>query len=303
MQDKKTLITIIVLLVIFLPASIAGTYRHMTRNENAIVDDNPNHDLIYDGKAYFYLGNELLSTYECSNCSQTTTIVDDTSYHTNYFAYGNYEIPAVLNPSIALITRDNLDYVYSIDVGMTISNFEALKDYKIRHTEQVLIAKSTNGWGVVLVTDNALIPVISYLYEYIALPAHIVNGALDTSMFIALRDGTWYILDRSNANNYHTFENEIVDFNDNYYVTYEDTYHIYDYSHREYLPAVTKLAVYATSDYIIIQDNNNTLQVYQDLNEEVYATITLPSYSTMYFNQTDAGVEIIIDGNLYQTIE
>lgn len=303
MQDKKTLITIIVLLAIFLPATIAGTYRNMTRDEGGLVDDNPNHDLIYNGKVYFYYGTELLSTYDCANCTQTVTTIDDNNYHTNYYAYGTYQLPAVLNPSVALINQDGLDYVYSIDVGRPLNSFEAVKDYKIMHTEQVLIVRTSSGWGVVAVSNNTLVPVISYQYEYISLPAHIINGYLDTSKFIAYRNGAWYILNRSNSSDYRTFNVEVVDFNDNYYVTYENAYHIYDYTRQEQLSAVTKNAVYAAGDYILIIDNNSNLLVYRDCSEDALQTISLPSYESIYFNQTDAGVEIIIDGNLYQTIE
>ena len=61
MQDKKTLITIIVLLAIFLPAAIFGTYHSLNQEEEkgVVVDDNPNHDVLYNGKVYFYLNNTL----------------------------------------------------------------------------------------------------------------------------------------------------------------------------------------------------------------------------------------------------
>ena len=152
MQDKKTLITIIVLLVIFLPAAVAGTYCSSTRAAEGptIVDDNPNHDLIYNNKAYFYYNGELLATYDCLDCTQTTTIIDDTGYHTNYFKDGTYELPAVLNSNVALINQSGIDYVYSILIGRTISNFTALKDYHIEHTTPVLIARNDEGkWGVI----------------------------------------------------------------------------------------------------------------------------------------------------------
>ena len=41
MYDKKTLVVIIILLIIFLPMAIIGTYRHFTNNEDVVIDDNP----------------------------------------------------------------------------------------------------------------------------------------------------------------------------------------------------------------------------------------------------------------------
>ena len=306
MQDKKTLITIIVLLAICLPAAIAGTYRSFTRETEGptIVDDNPNHDLIYNNKAYFYYNDELLATYDCLGCKQTTTIIDDTGYHTNYFKEGTYALPAVLNPNIALINQNGVDYVYSILIGRTISNFAALKDYHVEHTSPVLIARNDEGkWGVVGITNDAFVPLVSYDYEYISLPAHIIDGKLDTSKFIALRDNYWYILNNDGTSSSDAARAEIVDFNTNYYVVYDNAYHIYDYDGQEYLASVTKSGVYAAGEYIMILDNASTLQVYQNCNSAPLQNIPLPAYTSMYFNQTDAGIEIILDGNLYQTIE
>ena len=70
-----------------------------------------------------------------------------------------------------------------------------------------------------------------------------------------------------------------------------------------FLGAVTKSGVYATQDYIIILNPDNSLSVYQDLSSAEIRRITLPSYTSLYFNETEAGVEIMLDGNLYQTIE
>lgn len=305
MQDKKTLITIIVLLVIFLPAAILGTWRSMktepaTPNE---IDENPNRDLIYNNQVYFYYNNELLGTYECSNCSQTKTVIDDDSYHTNYYANGTYELPAVLNESVALINQNGTDYVYSISVGRTISSFSSIKDYHIEHTEPILIVKYNGNWGVLSITTQALIPIISYSYEYISLPAHLIDGKLDTSKFIAMRNNYWYIINRDGSSDYPAKNAEIVDFNDNYYITYDNNYHIYDYNDQEYLSSLSKRNVFATKDYIIILNSDNSLSIYENLNSNELERIMLPAYTSIYFDQTTSGVNIIIDGNLYQTIE
>ena len=305
MQDKKTLITIIVLLAIFLPASIVGTYRSSGRTEDGptIVDDNPNHDFLYNNKVYFYYNDELIAKYDCVDCTQTTTVIDDNNYHTNYFKDGNYEIPTVLNPNVAIFHQDRYDYVYSVLLGRTISNFDAIKTYRVEHASQILIVRSGDFWGVVTVNDQTLVVTIDYDYEYISLPAHIIDGKLDTSKFIAKRNNYWYILNSDGTSSYPAFSQEIVDFNDNYYITYDNAYHIYNYNNQEFLGAVTKSGVYATQDYIIILNPDNSLSVYQDLSSAEIRRIILPSYTSLYFNETEAGVEIMLDGNLYQTIE
>lgn len=302
MEDKKTLITIIVLLVILLPLTVYGTYRHFT-HENTDLGENPNHELIFNDKVYFYLNDELLSTYNCNNCAKTLTTIDDTEYHTNYFQNGTYERPAVLNPNVALINENGTDYAYSISSGLILSEFAALKDYKIEHTTPIIIANDGNKWGVLSITNDALLIRIAYQYDYIAIPSHIIDGKLDTSKMIAKKENEWYILNNDGTTTNHPFSTEIVDFNDYYYVAYDGEYHIYDYYNLEFLNEIEKKNAYATEEYILIIDNNNKLYIYDNCENPAIKTIDLPTYETIYFNQVEAGVEIMLDGNLYQTIE
>lgn len=302
MEDKKTLITIIVLLVILLPLTVYGTYRHFT-HENTDLGENPNHELIFNDKVYFYLNDELLGNYNCTNCAKTLTTIDDTEYHTNYFQNGTYERPAVLNPNVALINENGTDYAYSISSGLILSEFAALKDYKIEHTTPIIIANDGNKWGVLSITNDALLIRIAYQYDYIAIPSHIIDGKLDTSKMIAKKENEWYILNNDGTTTNHPFSTEIVDFNDYYYVAYDGEYHIYDYYNLEFLNEIEKKNAYATEEYILIIDNNNKLYIYDNCENPAIKTIDLPTYETIYFNQVEAGVEIMLDGNLYQTIE
>lgn len=304
MEDKKTLITIIILLAIFLPASIVGTSRHLNATaEEGLIDDNPNQDLIYNNKVYFYLDGELLSIYECSTCSKTVTTIDDDAYHTNYYADGDYEIPTVLNSSVALITEDGVDYIYSIASSITLNGYDALKDYRIEHTEQILIASDEGYWGVLTLTDSSIQVAINYMYEYISVPAHLVNGKLDTEKIIVKLGETWRVINYTGSGSYVETTMEIVDFNDNYYVTYDGSYHIINSNHIEYLTDIEIDNAYGVGSYMFVITNGDTLLIYGSLNSSAIETVTLPSYTSIYFNQVDGGVEIIIDGNLYQTIE
>lgn len=303
MQDKKTLITIVVLLAVFLPATIAGTYRKFTRDENALIDDNPNHDLIYNDKVYFYLNDELVSIYECSNCSEIKTEINDNEYHTNYYKNGAYKLPVVLNKNFALIKENNKNYIYNLLSSKTISGYDVIKNYNVEHTEFVLIVSNNNKWGVIGIDENAAQLKINFDYDYIALPSHIVNGVLDTSKFISMVNQEWYILNSDGTSDYQAFNFEIVDFNSKYYISYEnDAYHIMDYNNQEYLSSVNKSGVYAVSDYIYLI-SNNSLYIYSDCSNSPLKSINLPSYGNIYFNQLESSVEIIIDDNLYYTIE
>ena len=87
MYDKLTSKIIIVLLVIFIPLSIIGLLNHK-EDSLQTIDENPNKEVFYNNKVYFYQGDELLGTYICQNCKKTETVIDDSNYHTNYYKYG-----------------------------------------------------------------------------------------------------------------------------------------------------------------------------------------------------------------------
>ena len=57
MKDKKTLITIIVLLVIFLPIGVFGTIKSFSATKPDVKDDNPNKEFKYNNKLYMCIRN------------------------------------------------------------------------------------------------------------------------------------------------------------------------------------------------------------------------------------------------------
>ena len=58
-------------------------------------------------------------------------------------------------------------------------------------------------------------------YEYLACPTDLVDGKLDMSKLIAKFGNTWKIIDINDETIIES-KNEIVDFNDNYYVIYRN---------------------------------------------------------------------------------
>ena len=104
MKDKKTLITIIILLVVFLPLGLVGTIKHFsTSKTNVDVNSNPNKEFIYNGKVYFTVEadskanlisidvetgeiNEVVSLVESNKTVRTYTeiaVCADGFYYTN----------------------------------------------------------------------------------------------------------------------------------------------------------------------------------------------------------------------------
>ena len=119
MYDKKTLVVIIVLLVIFVPLAVIGTYRHINnQDDNVVIDDNPNHEFIYNNKVYFYYNNELINTYPCNNCSNVVTTINDTEYHTNYYKYGTEEIEPIISSVQAIFTEGDKIIIYDYNLNV-----------------------------------------------------------------------------------------------------------------------------------------------------------------------------------------
>ena len=300
MKDKKTLITIIVLLVIFVPFAVFGTIEHIKNSDpsKAFEDSNLNQEFIHNNKVYLFLDGILLGTYDCTNCSKATTTIDDNIYHTNYYKDGKLEFDGVVSNTIALFSEgDKINY-YLITNGTVVLKYDAIKNYNVLHTEPVLIAKLDGKWGVLNLTNYARI--LEYRYDYIAIPAHMKEGILDTSKYIAKENNNWYVITSDGTTLTNTVV-EIVDFNSKYYITYNGTYHIYDYLNNEYLSDLSKNNVYGVDKYIIIE-YGTTLLVYEDLNGAIVATATIKNYESIYFDSKDNQIDIYLDGDFYQTI-
>ena len=87
---KGSLITIIVLLVIFVPLAVIGTISHFANEEETTSNDNtnPNQEFYYNNALWFYGPNkELLSTYACTttNCGYALNNLEDSKYGLEFF--------------------------------------------------------------------------------------------------------------------------------------------------------------------------------------------------------------------------
>ena len=301
MKDKKTLITIIILLFIFVSFAILGTLHHFKNNDSSITssDSNLNQEFIYNNKVYLYLDGVLLGTYDCTNCSEAKPIIDDNIYHTNYYKNGISKFDGVISNAVALFNEgDKINY-YLISNDSVVLKYDAIKTYNVEHSDPILIAKLDGKWGVLNLSTYARI--LEYRYDYIAIPEHLHNGVLDTSKFIAKENNNWYIITNDGTTITNTVT-EIVDFNDNYYITYDGSYHIYDFSNNEYLSDLSKNNVYGLNKYLIIEIGS-TLLFYSDLNDAMISNTTIDNYESIYFDSKDNKIDIYLDGTLYKSIE
>ena len=139
-------------------------------------------------------------------------------------------------------------------------------------------------------------------YDYIALPSHLINKKLDSSKFIAKQNDLWFILKDDGTLLHKAIKSEITDFNDNYYITYENGYHIYDYDNVEYLSNLPKTNVYGVGEYLFIV-NDKQVFIYKDVKSTMIKFMALPDYKDLYFSIEESGIDVIIDGNVTETLE
>lgn len=301
MKDKKTLITIIVLLVIILPMGIYGTIKNFNTGKTETNDDNPNKEFIYNNKLYFYYENELLATYECSTCNNASNEIDDVNYHTNYYKSDVMDVNSVINKYYGIFKENDNVVLFNLIKGSIVDTYESVKNYGVSATNEFGIVKKDNKYGVIFfdLSNKA----IDRIYDYVALPAHIINSKLDVSKFIVKKDGMWYILNNNGVADITPINNEIVDFNDKYIITYENgTYHIIDKNGLEYLSDLPKTKVYGVDKYIFIV-NNNDLYIYEDLLNPMIKQVSLSSYNDLYFDVRDGNINIMVDKNLQESLE
>lgn len=308
MYDKKTLVVIIVLLVIFVPLAVMGTYQHITKEEQEIAE-NVNHEFIFNNRVYFYVDDNLVGTYECSNCATVEPIVDDENYHTNYYKYGTLDFDEILSPSLAMFKEGDKIIVYNIVLNMKLNVlYDAIKTYGVKNSNNLILAQNGSSWQALTLNETGLVTAISGTYDYIGIPSHIIDDVLDSSKVIVKSGNNWQIIDVNNNESIVLSNQEIVDFNDNYYVVYSDAYRIYNASNNmEVLDNVVKKHVAMIGDYILIvtdtkvTDTNNLL-VYENNNLNTFKTYTLPAFEDIYFIITDNNLNVILDGNLQESI-
>ncbi len=301
MKDKKTLITIIVLLVIFLPIGLFGTIKSFSTTKSDVKDDNPNKEFKYNNKLYFYYNDKLLSTYECSTCTLASSSIDDINYHTNYYKSDDKELASVLNEYYGLFKENDNIILYNLVNNKKIDSYKSIKNYNIEATSKFAITEKSSGKGVIFFDlSNSPIPNV---YEYITLPSHIIDNKLDTSKFIVKKDNMWSVISANKKVDVAPVLDEIVDFNDSYYITFaNNTYHIYDRNNIEYLENLPKTNVYGVGKYIFVL-NNNQLFIYENCLNPVVKIMELPSYNSLYFYQNNNKIDIMIDENLHETLE
>lgn len=281
MSNKKaTFITIIVLLIIFLPLTILGFFANKNINP---LDDNPKRDFFYDGYLWFYDENDnFLSKYECATeiCELTNTTINDEEYGLNYYKDGNLTNIPILDYQYAFITDGVLIHLYNVQTGTILESYKSVKDYHTMLENSAFIIQNSNDvWGVLSIGKN-LGSILPFEYDFIGLINNVsLNNTLETSNYVVLKDGNWYIVDNTNSAISGYIKDPIVDYTNDYIISKNgEKVRIFSYDVNEYF------LDYNINDYIRLNNylgiiSNNTLYVFNDINSNYLKSIPLTNTS------------------------
>ncbi len=300
-RKKSTLYTMIVLLVITLPLGLLGLYRHFKNNPTDIILDNPNHELLYEGKLYFYDENDsLIGTYECQNadCGYAETTIDDLKYNLDYFEGEKTYLDYNVNDLVFLKDGKNI-FLYGIKTGNVMVSYDALKDYHTTIENNILIAKQNGKWGVFsLDTLNNILP---FKYDFIGLPKKVENDILLSQNYIVYSDNRWYVFDNENNAISQGVNEAIKNFNSNYILTVENK--LYDYRNNLINVNLDFQKIDILGDYIIVLLKNNALIVYKNIEQNVVSgRTTLGEYNNITYELDNNNLIIYGDGTMATTI-
>lgn len=243
MKNKKgTLITIIVLLIIFLPLSIFSTVLHI-KVKNPVID-NPNHEFFYNNKLYFYDNDNLLGTYNCQSgdyCdyapmrNNSEYLLDEVKIQPNTkFTLINNRYAFLMDTVITNLSDADI-ILYDIETEHEMGRYKSVKNYGVGINQGEYIVQNKDGYyGVLQFYDGVQLRIpFTEQYEYMGVcQDDFFDKTMTNQLFAVFKNNVWYLIDDNNNVNSSEFANPIVSYNDNYVITKEnDLMNIYTTSH------------------------------------------------------------------------
>ncbi len=305
MKNKKaTFITIVVLLVIFLPLTVAG---YFLKNPFSGKDKNPNHDLFYEGYLWFYNNDELIGKYECQTeiCELTKSTIDDDTYGINYYKDGALPNIPMIEYRYAFITDGAVINLFDIEQEKVITTYKAVKDYHTPLEYNNFIVQNNDGiWGVLSI-GKTISNSIPFEYDFIGLTTkEDVSNNLEASRFIVYKDNNWYMIDNTNSAISGYVSAPIIDYTAEYMVSKEtDRYRFYGYNDSEYLVNY-EIKDYIKGDGYLGIITGNTLYIYTSIINNSIKDIDITGITDkITFEQVDNKLNIKAGEQVLDTIE
>ena len=246
-KNKGTLITIIILLIIFIPCTIIGVSKHFE-------EKNKNHDFYFEGQLYFYNNDNLIGTYKCK-----TQKCDYAKY--NVIGTEEQKSTTLINNQYAFIQDGEKIYLEDIKSGWNINEYQELRSYNIPIEKNSFITKNKDGLMGVISLSPSLKPIVINKYDDVYL--NVKEEDKEVSLqHVFVKEKEEYKIIKNEEEVYSSF-NEIVDCTEEFVITKDgdSLYNIEDYNNIEFFDEnITKYALY---------DNYLAVWTYYDL--ELYS--------------------------------
>ena len=307
-NQKVVYISIIVLLIIFLPLTVIG---FIFGNDKNLLDENPKHETYYKGKIWFYDDNgKFLSSYECQTeiCEFTIPTIDDATYGINYYSDGSMERVQVIDDKYTFITDGAVIYLYNVTNGTTLGTYKSVKNYNTKLENNTFIVQNQDGlWGA-LTIGNTLSSVLPFEYDFVGLKNNInADETLNANKFIVRKNSKWHLVDTSDVEpNAITGEMDdpIVDYTDNYVISKNvNKVRIFSYENYEYLTNYN-IKNYVLEDKYIGIITDNFLLVYDNLGANYLKNITLTGINgEIDLELANGNLNVKADNEIIETIE
>ena len=268
-EDKGVLITIIVLLIIFLPLTILGYIEHDK------MENNYDHKLYYQGYLWFYDNDKLIGKYKCNSdtCDLAPTTIKDDEYDKRNYRGDLADTILPINNKYAFIKDGDKIILYDITTNGSLASYRSVNNYNTKIVEDLYIIEQENGKFGVLKFANGLESVIPFEYDFIRLTNNLnENNELIADYFLVKQDNDWFVIDNQNEVVSKKHQSEIID------------YRIFD----KYIAIITNGKI----DIYNINDDN--LKYSKNINTD---------YETIDFNVTVYTTEIITDNDNKEIIE
>ncbi|MCI8394063.1 MAG: hypothetical protein HFH86_01100 [Bacilli bacterium] len=318
-QKKGVFITIIVLLIIFLPLSVCSFVLHLM-NENKPKEkilNNPTKQFQFNNSLYFYssLGN-LLRIYECQNptglCDYATSKTNDQKYALDYYQQDEPQKIELIKERYAFLvdaeTEENAKpFLYDVTTDHKYTSYASVKNYGIGIENDLFIVENETGkFGLLSLKENPTLK-IKFEYDFLGL-ANFKNDdeeKLMSDFFVGLKDNAWFLLDMNGAVLTEAITSEIVSFNGkNIIVKTKDGYYLTDYQNNMVLSNGPFQNLFFTGKYLNILEKDNQFYIYDITSSSIISkTITvLPNDKITSKINENGNLDIIVNQKIVDTI-
>lgn len=282
MKNKPTLIVIILLLCLFIPATLYGTYLKFIKQDSDMVKE----QIVY-AESYYDELDDLIDTKK----DGTRTFIEPFN---------------ILNKEYVFTRKNNLVYLESKIDGIKLNDYQAIKFYNTYLENNILFVKKNNKWGIIDL--NNMVQLVPNEYDYLGLINKEKDNVLLSNIIIGLKDGFYnlYSLSDTFSKISSDFKDTIYTYNENQKIIVtkkQNLYYLYDFNGNNLLNYYEIKDISITNNFVAIEDTNNILYIFDRVPSiPIYAEFTEEQGNIKLEEQNDI-LKVYFNDLLYKDIE